>query len=303
MMVLQKVTLRPLASLLRLELYGYNLKMRNKAFLILIASLCMVIAGLTLVNPEHVFAFKPSLDLTNGTTTSSQQMPLQQTTQIPMEAKPKNNTATGGGGGFSFSSNFTALTQPPSAPQPSNASLLSENETVMPSASQSQSAPLPEGGGGTGIDSFQITRVPASERSTSSPAPTSTPLFSTKFGLDRTENVNLDNGASYPIKYKITDGQVTRMSLERTSDGRPSLIVDIVSEATEAENGRLLLEIPNAVLDPNRKLFVFEEYSISKSFTHPEWKELARDPQSVVLETTFFVSVLPGPTTIHIAYR
>ena len=137
------------------------------------------------------------------------------------------------------------------------------------------------------IDSFQIMRVPASERSTSSPAPTSTPSFSSKFGLDRIENVNLENGTTYPIKYKITAGQITGMSLTRTSDGRPSLIIDIIPEDTEADangNGRLQLETPNVVLDPNRKLVVFDDLGPT------EWKELARDPRAVVLEAAFYAS-------------
>jgi hypothetical protein len=100
-----------------------------------------------------------------------------------------------------------------------------------------------------------------------SSAPTST--LPNKFGLDKTQSINLENGTTYPINYKITDGQVTGMSLE------PSLIVPEVSEAYK---GKLLLEIPSVVLDPNKNSVVFD------SGTPTEWKELARGPQAVVLE-------------------
>ena len=155
------------------------------------------------------------------------------------------------------------------------------------------------------IDSFQLIKRDAPASSTGSSiqvqeqqqqqSPDTESQFSNKFGLDGSQNVNIENGVSYPIKYRITDGQVTGLKLERTSDGKSSLFTDIVTEATEADNGKLLLEIPNTVLDPNSKLAVFDEYGLA------QWKKLAQDPQAVVLEVDFSVSFdTPEPKTIEI---
>jgi hypothetical protein len=55
----------------------------------------------------------------------------------------------------------------------------------------------------------------------------------------------LENGTSYPIKYKITGGKVSNMDLERSSDGRPSLIININIEHDISGESELVLEIPN----------------------------------------------------------
>jgi hypothetical protein len=66
-----------------------------------------------------------------------------------------------------------------------------------------------------------------------------------KFGLDETRDINLENGTIYPIKYKITGGEVSSMYLQRTS-GRLSLVVDIIPKVSEdSYKGKLVAEIPD----------------------------------------------------------
>jgi hypothetical protein len=143
------------------------------------------------------------------------------------------------------------------------------------------------------IDSFQITDRPDTTAAGSpAPAPTPAPaplLLSSKFGLDKTEDIMLENGTSYPIKYKITGGKISNMDL-----GGSSLIIRIDPEVFEdSYQGKLVVEIPNTVLDSNRKFIVYDNYGPTES------KKLASNSNSAIVKAAFFNGE-PGLRTIEI---
>ena len=141
------------------------------------------------------------------------------------------------------------------------------------------------------IDSFQIMNVPDTTAA-GSPAPTPAPvplLLSSKFGLDKTEDIMLENGTSYPIKYKIAGGKVSNMDF-----GGSSLIIRIDPEVPEDNyKGKLVVEIPNTVLGSHRNFIAYNDNSPTES------KKLASDSNSAIVEAAFY-NFQPGQETIEI---
>jgi hypothetical protein len=132
------------------------------------------------------------------------------------------------------------------------------------------------------IKSFQLTEDAAV---TAPPTPTST--LPDKFGLDKTQDIMLENGTSYPIKYKITGGQVSNMGLERFTSGAPSLFININTRPQDSDFGKIVVEIPNTVLDSNRNFIVYSG-EVGGGNSPTESKKLASDSDSAIVEAEFW---------------